>query len=59
MGYMASQNDTSPATIKKGLVYGAALASATVQGFGVETLYAQTAQTLDDAFHTLRGLVAI
>ncbi len=59
MGYLASQNDVSPAIIKKGMVYGAACASCTVEGFGVDQLAALDRQGLETRYQRLRSLVAV
>ena len=57
MGYLASKGDPSPANIKHGMLYGAALASITVEGFGVDKLAQSNREELDLRYRTLRDLV--
>ena len=57
MGYLASQGEHSPSAIKHGMIYGAALASITVEGFGVEPLEKKSREELDLRYQTLRNLV--
>ncbi len=59
MGYLAGTEDSTSAAIRKGMVYGAACASATVEGFGVERLAALDRAGLNDRYQTLRDLVAV
>ncbi len=59
LGHLAGQNDKSPAAIKKGMVYGAAFASATVEGFGVDSLAALSIKELDTRYQGLRKLVSV
>jgi sugar/nucleoside kinase (ribokinase family) len=57
MGYLAGKSDTSPSTIKYGMIYGAALASMTVEGFGVDPLAKSSRKEIDLRYQTLRELV--
>jgi sugar/nucleoside kinase (ribokinase family) len=57
MGYLASKGDSSPSAIKRGMIYGAALASSTVEGFGVDQLAKQSREEIDIRYQTLRKLV--
>jgi hypothetical protein len=57
MGYLASKGDSSPSAIKRGMIYGAALASITVEGFGVDQLKKKSRQEIDSRYQTLRDLV--
>jgi sugar/nucleoside kinase (ribokinase family) len=59
MGYLAGQGQATPANIKKGMVYGAALASTTVEGFGVETLVNKDRREIDARYESLRRLVSL
>ncbi|MDJ0763224.1 MAG: PfkB family carbohydrate kinase [Myxococcota bacterium] len=59
MGYLAHQGDTSPGAIKKGMVYGAAFASATVEGFGTRTLEGLDMKELEARYARLKDLVSV
>jgi sugar/nucleoside kinase (ribokinase family) len=57
MGYLAGQNDSSPAAIKKGMVYGAAVASRSVEKFGAVEFASLERTEIDARFDTLTKLV--
>lgn len=59
LGYLASQDDTSPSTIRKGMVYGTAVASATCEGFGVERTAALDRAAVESRYESLRQIVSI
>ncbi|MCP4606287.1 MAG: sugar kinase [Proteobacteria bacterium] len=59
MGYLAGCGETDSTAIKKGMIYGAACASATVEGFGVEKLAALERRDLETKYKTLRDLVSV
>ncbi len=57
MGYMAGCGDSSLNAIKKGMIYGAACASATVEGFGVEKLATLNRRDFDSRYRaSLHGM---
>lgn len=59
MGYLASINDASAEAIKTGMVYGAAVASKTVEAFGADALAGVTREAVNERFEALRALVTI
>lgn len=59
MGYLASVNDASAKAIKTGMVYGAAVASRTVEAFGADALAEVTRDAINERFEALRALVTI
>ena len=59
MGYLASVNDASAEAIKTGMVYGAAVASKTVEAFGADELAKVPRSAVDERFAALRALVAL
>jgi sugar/nucleoside kinase (ribokinase family) len=59
MGFLAGCADTGAESLKKGMIYGAASASAAVEGFGVEKLAALDREALDRRYARLRSLVDV
>ncbi|HUT76468.1 MAG TPA: PfkB family carbohydrate kinase [Polyangia bacterium] len=59
LGHLAGAGSTGPADIRRGMVHGAAVASASVQGFGVERIAAIDRGWIDERFEELRRLVEI
>jgi sugar/nucleoside kinase (ribokinase family) len=50
MGYLAEAGETSPTTLRRAVVYGSAVASFTVQSFGVERLRTLTRPEVDERY---------
>ncbi|MCA8980806.1 MAG: sugar kinase [Planctomycetes bacterium] len=59
MGYVASQDDTSPATLRKAMLHGTVTASFCVQGFSVESMTEVTREELDRRYDELLGIVTV
>ncbi len=59
MGYLASVKDRSARAIKTGMVYGAAVASKTVEDFGADSLATVEKDSVEQRFQALRDLVSI
>ena len=59
MGLVAGTDNTDPSTIKRGMVYGAATASFTCEGFGVERIATVSRDEIETRFQTLRDLVSL
>lgn len=59
MGYLAGQDTVTVSAIRKGMIYGAASASITVEGFGVDKLTTLKREELEERFQSLRNLVSI
>lgn len=59
MGHLAGAGTVNPADIRRGMVFGAAVASACVEGFGVERIAAVDRCAIDDRFAALRHAVDI
>jgi sugar/nucleoside kinase (ribokinase family) len=59
MGHLAGAGSTDPSDIRRGMVHGAAVASASVQGFGVERIAAIDRGWIEERFGELRRLVEI
>lgn len=59
MGYLASEDDTGQSAIKKGMIYGTAVASATCEGFGVEGTAALDRRAVEIRFAALRKMVSV
>jgi sugar/nucleoside kinase (ribokinase family) len=59
MGYIASQDDTSPATLRKAMLHGTVTASFCVQGFSVESMTSVTREELDRRYDELLGIVTV
>jgi sugar/nucleoside kinase (ribokinase family) len=58
MGFLASAGDASPKAIKTGMVYGAAVASRTVEAFGADALAEIDRAAVNQRFTALRDLVS-
>jgi sugar/nucleoside kinase (ribokinase family) len=59
MGHLAGADSTGVRDIRRGMVYGAAVASTCVEGFGVDGIAATDRQAVDARFAALRRLVEI
>jgi len=59
LGLVAGTDSTDPATIKRGMVYGAATASFACEGFGVERIATVSRDEIEARFQTLRDLVSL
>ena len=56
MGYLASTDDLSPENLRRAVVYGSVVASATVQDFSVRALAALTRDEVESRFAAVRQL---
>jgi sugar/nucleoside kinase (ribokinase family) len=54
MGYIAGQNKTDFATLKKAIAYGTVVASFTIQDFSLNGLTSASKKDIDERFETLR-----
>ena len=59
LGHLTGQDSVTTTTIKTGMIYGAASASLTVEGFGVDKLTTLSRKALEKRFQDLRDLVSI
>ncbi|MBW2276375.1 MAG: sugar kinase [Deltaproteobacteria bacterium] len=59
MGLVAGSDVADAATIKRGMVYGAAIASFTCEGFGVERIATVSRDEIEARFAALRDLVSL
>ncbi len=59
MGHLAGAGSVDPTDIRRGMVFGAAVASTCVEGFGVEGIAAAGRRAIDERFAALRRLVEI
>lgn len=59
MGLVAGSEGTDAATIERGMVYGAAVASFTCEGFGVERIATVSRDEIEARFAALRDLVSL
>ena len=59
MGYLASQDATDPASIKRALVYGTLVASFNVEDFSLERMKQIERQALDEQFTQYQQMLAI
>ena len=59
MGYLASQNTTAPADIKRALVYGTIVASFNVEDFSLERMKQIEREALDQRFAQYQQMLAI
>ena len=59
MGYIAGQGSTSTSDIKKGMIFGTAIASTTCEGFGVEATSRLDRPAIDRRYEALRKLTAL
>ena len=59
MGYLASQDATDPASIKRALVYGTLVASFNVEDFSLERMKQIERQALDERFTQYQQMLAI
>jgi sugar/nucleoside kinase (ribokinase family) len=57
MGYLAGQNKTNFATLKKAVAYGTIIASFTISDFSLKGLTKTTRRNIDSRLNTLRKLV--
>ncbi len=58
MGYLASSGDTSPAGVRRAIVYGSVLASFTVEAFSLERLRNLTREEIDRRYRQFISLTA-
>jgi len=59
MGYLAGSGAKDAAHIRRGMIYGTAVASATCEGFGVEKIVAQDKNAVEERYAALRALVSV
>lgn len=59
LGYLASAGDASPAAVKRGMIFGAAVASLAVEAFGADAFARVTRKDIDARHDALRNLVAV
>jgi sugar/nucleoside kinase (ribokinase family) len=57
MGWIASQGNVAPKTLRKGMLYGTVAASYCVEGFGVDALKDRTLRDFDGRYDELLGIV--
>jgi sugar/nucleoside kinase (ribokinase family) len=56
VGYLASRDDASPQAVRRAMIHGCAVASFTVEDFGVRRLQRLTSEELLDRYATFRNL---
>ena len=54
MGYLAKTKDTSPANLRRAVIYGTVMASFSVEEFSVDGMTSLRAADLDERFHMLK-----
>ena len=59
MGYVASAHDTSPATLKRAMLYGTVTASFCVEGFSVDRLVDNDRGAVERRFNEFHGIVSL
>ncbi len=59
IGYLAKNNDTSFAAMKKGILYGSAIASFCVEAFGTKRLENLTTEEVEARYHEFIRLVSV
>lgn len=59
MGYLAEQDELTPATLRRAMLYGTVTASFCVEGFSVEPLAAASRSDLDGRFSDLLSIVTV
>ncbi len=59
MGYLAGLGSTGTSDIKKGMIFGTAIASTTCEGFGVEATSGLDRPAIDRRYEALRRLTAL
>lgn len=59
MGYIASEGNHDPRTLRRAMLYGTITASYCVQSFGVDSLRALTRAQIDERFHELLQIVTV
>jgi sugar/nucleoside kinase (ribokinase family) len=59
MGYLASRGLTDPASARRAMVYGAVMASFTVEDFSLERLRRVTREEIEERFASFQGMVAV
>ncbi len=59
MGYLAGQNKTDFATLKKAVAYGTVVASFTISDFSLKGLTKTTRRNIDSRLNELRKLVKV
>jgi sugar/nucleoside kinase (ribokinase family) len=59
MGYLASAQDTSPATLKRAMLYGTVTASYCVEGFSVDCLAACDRGAVERRFNEFHSIVSL
>lgn len=59
MGYVAEQDETTPATLRRAMLYGTVTASMCVQGFSVDALKERTRKEIDGRYRELLNIVTV
>jgi sugar/nucleoside kinase (ribokinase family) len=59
LGYLAQVDDRSPQAIKKGMIYGAAVASRAVEAFGADQFARLQKSEIDERYEALRSLTSL
>jgi sugar/nucleoside kinase (ribokinase family) len=59
MGYLAGRHLTDPASARRAMIYGAVMASFTVEDFSLERLKRVTADEIEARFQTFQRMVAV
>lgn len=57
IGYLASRDDTSPEALRRAIIHGSAVASFTVEDFGVRRLESVTSQQILERYARFRNLI--
>ena len=57
VGYIASQNDVSPSTIKRGIAHGTVVGSFCVEGFSIQKLEKITKDDVEKRLDALRKMM--
>jgi sugar/nucleoside kinase (ribokinase family) len=58
MGYLATQNSTSPATVKRALAYGTVVASFTISDFTLDGLRRATRHLIDERYQEFKNAMS-
>ncbi len=59
MGHLAAMGDSSPATLRRAMLYGTVAASYCVQGFSIEDLGQRRAEDLEERVSDLLSIVTV
>ena len=59
MGYIASEGDASPETLKRAMLHGTVAASYCVQGFSVEEIANRERADYDERYRDLQAIVTL